>query len=223
MFSSFNQRVATSQRFKMLVAHPQKASDPSKGEVGNPAPIRQVFETQIVTTHMGTGVMGLVKEENPVLLRIIVDTLDFQNANVAPNPVAIPQDEIQILGQGYLDVDRINAVIAGTHFGRGDGNGNVGAEADVATDLATVLSDMGAGIIAEVDPNNVTHVLVKSKGLVDTLFVKVYTLSYLLLGGTPPFIFQDADGNVLYDPALTEGGSASFIVHSNGLDPMGRA
>jgi hypothetical protein len=221
MFSSYNHRVTTSARFKMLVAHPQQSSDPSRGEAGNPVPIRQVFETQIVTTHMGTGRLGLVKSENPVLIRIIVDTIDFSNVNVAPNPI-YPMDEIQILGQGYFDVDRINALKAGTHFANGMGN-QAGDVDDVAEDLASVLNDMRAGLNASVDPNNLNHVLVRSVGLVDALFVRVFSYSYLLFGGTPPFLFQDGDGNVLYDPTLSEGGSGTFLVRAKGLDPMGRS
>ena len=223
MFSSQSRRASTSQRFQLLVAHNRNSSDPSKGEAGNPQPIRRVFETQVVTTHMGTGLMGIVKEEKPVMMRIIVDTLDFYNPNVAPNPIAIPFDEIQVLGQGYLDIDRVTALQAGVHFGRGEGNGNVGAEADIAVDLAESLTDSKSGVYAQVDPQNATHVLVRSVGLIDTLFVKVFSLSYLLLGGTPPFLFEDVDGNVLYDPTLTEGGAGSFLVRANGLNPMERS
>jgi hypothetical protein len=223
MFSSQSRRSSTSQRFQLLVAHNKNSSDPSKGEAGNPQPIRRVFETQVVTTHIGTGLMGIVKEEKPITMKIIVNSLDFQNPNVAPNPIGIAFDEIQILGQGYLDIDRVTALQAGVHFGRGDGNGAVGAEADIAVDLAEALSDPKSGVYAQVDPQNATHVLVRSVGLIDTLFVKVFSLSYLLLGGTPPFLFEDADGNVLYDPTLTEGGAGTFLVRANGLNPMERS
>ena len=84
MLSSYNRRVVASPQFKMFVAHLKKSSDPSKGEAGNPEPIRQVFETQVITTSMGTGVLGNV-DASTNKVRIKVETTDFGN-NRAPDP-----------------------------------------------------------------------------------------------------------------------------------------
>ena len=172
------------------MAHLKKSSDPSKGEVGNPDPIRQTFETQVITTNMGTGILGNV-DPTSNQIRIKVETTDFGNENLGNAPPFYDQDLIQIQTSGYIDVDRINAVKAGTHFGRGEGEG-AGNVNDVASDLALVLNDSVSDITASIDPNNLNHVLVRSSEVSSSLFVKVYSFSYLLLNGTPPFIIEDA-------------------------------
>jgi hypothetical protein len=48
----------------------------------------------------------------------------------------------------------------------------------------------------------------------------VYSFSYLLLAGTPPFIIEDMNGSVLYDPTATEGGAGVLLVSPNGILPM---
>ena len=202
----------------MLVAHLKKSSDPSKGEVGNPDPIRQTFETQVITTSMGTGILGNV-DPTSNQIRIKVETTDFGNENLGNAPPFYDQDLIQIQTSGYIDVDRINAVKAGTHFGRGEGEG-AGNVNDVASDLALVLNDSVSDITASIDPNNLNHVLVRSSEVSSSLFVKVYSFSYLLLNGTPPFIIEDSNGNVLFDPTANEGGAGVLLVRPNGILPM---
>jgi hypothetical protein len=196
----------------------KKSSDPSKGEVGNPEPIRQVFETQVITTSMGTGILGNV-DPTSNQIRIKVETTDFGNKNLGNAPPFYDQDLIQIQTSGNIDVDRINALKAGTHFGRGEGEG-AGNINDVAADLALVLNDSIIGISASVDPNNLNHVLVRSEEVTSSLFIKVYSFSYLLLAGTPPFIIEDMKGNTLYDPTATEGGAGVLLVRPNGILPM---
>lgn len=220
MFSSQTHRVVTSPKFKMLVAHNRRPSDPSKGEAGNPEPLRQVFETQVITTNMGVGKMG-VASSRPTVLRIIVNSTDFADRNINPQP-ALPhkiQDQLQILGHGFLDVDQVVALRAGTHFAGGEGEGG-GDEATVATELASILNDLKAGLKAQVDPLNNTHVLVQAEAILDTLFIRVYSYAYLLLGGDPPFIIEDGDGNTIYDPTLTGEASKVALIRANGLLPM---
>ncbi len=218
MLSSYKRRVVATPQFKMLVAHLKKSSDPSKGEVGNPDPIRQTFETQVITTSMGTGILGNV-DPTSNQIRIKVETTDFGNENLGNAPPFYDQDLIQIQTSGYIDVDRINAVKAGTHFGRGEGEG-AGNVNDVASDLALVLNDSVSDITASIDPNNLNHVLVRSSEVSSSLFVKVYSFSYLLLNGTPPFIIEDSNGNVLFDPTANEGGAGVLLVRPNGILPM---
>jgi hypothetical protein len=218
MLSSYNRRVVTSPQFKMLVAHLRKSSDPSKGEAGNPQPIRQSFETQVITTSMGRGILGNI-DSSANQVRIKVETTDFGNENLGNAPPYYDQDLIQIQTSNYIDVDRINALKAGTHFGRGEGEG-AGNVNDVAADLALVLNDSIADITASVDPLNLNHVLVRSNEVSSALFIKVYSFSYLLLAGAPPFIIEDANGNTLYDPTAQEGGASVLLVGSNGILPM---
>jgi hypothetical protein len=202
----------------MLVAHLKKSSDPSKGEEGNPIPIRQAFETQVITTNLGTGVLGIVNSKTNQI-KIKVETTDFGNANLGNAPPYYDSDLIQIQTSGYIDVDRISALKAGTHFGRGEGEG-AGNVNDVASDLALVLNDSVADITATVDPNSLNHVLVRSNEVTSSLFVKVYSFSYLLLAGAPPFIIEDMNGTVLYDPTASEGGAGVLLVRPNGILPM---
>jgi hypothetical protein len=218
MLSSYNRRVVTSPQFKMLVAHLRKSSDPSKGEAGNPQPIRQSFETQVITTSMGRGILGNI-DSSANQVRIKVETTDFGNENLGNAPPYYDQDLIQIQTSNYIDEDRINALKAGTHFGRGEGEG-AGNVNDVAADLALVLNDSIADITASVDPLNLNHVLVRSNEVSSALFIKVYSFSYLLLAGAPPFIIEDANGNTLYDPTAQEGGASVLLVGSNGILPM---
>ena len=218
MLSSYNRRVVASPKFKMLVAHLKKSSDPSKGEVGNPQPVRQSFETQVITTSMGTGTLGNV-DSTTNQIRIKIETTDFGNENLGNAPPFYDQDIIQVQTSGYIDVDRINALKAGTHFGRGEGEG-AGNINDVAADLALVLNDSVTNIVASVDPNNLNHVLVRSSEVSSSLFIKVYSFSYLLLNGTPPFIIEDMSGSVLYDPTAKEGGAGVLLVRPNGILPM---
>ena len=218
MLSSYNRRVVASPKFKMLVAHLKKSSDPSKGEAGNPQPIRQSFETQVITTSMGTGTLGVV-DATTNQVRIKVETTDFGNGNLGNAPPFYEQDLIQIQTSGYIDVDRINAIKAGTHFGRGEGEG-AGNVNDVAADLALVLNDTVTDITASVDPQNLNHVLVRSNEVSSALFIKIYSFSYLLLAGNPPFIIEDMNGNTLYDPTVAEGGAGVLLVRPNGILPM---
>jgi hypothetical protein len=167
---------------------------------------------------MGTGVLGIANN-NRTQIVIKVETTDFGNANLGNAPPYYDQDLIQIQTSENIDVDRINALKAGTHFGRGEGEG-AGNINDVASDLASVLNDSVSEITAKVDPNNLNHVLVRSNEVTSSLFVKVYNFSYLLIGGAPPFILEDENGTVLYDPTVTESGSGVFLVRPNGILPM---
>ncbi len=218
MLSAYNRRTVTSPKFKMLVAHLKKSSDPSKGEAGNPEPIRQAFETQVVTTNLGTGVLGIA-DSTTNQVRIKVETTDFGNENLGNAPPYYEQDLIQIQTSGYIDVDRISSLKAGTHFGRGEGEG-AGNINDVASDLAQILNDSVDDLIATVDPQNLNHVLVRSSEVSSSIFIKVYSFSYLLLAGSPPFIFEDMKGNTLYDPTATEGSAGVLLVRPNGILPM---
>jgi hypothetical protein len=218
MYSGYGRRISVSPSFKMLVAHSQKSSDPSKGEAGNPVPTRQVFETQIITTQLGTGILANTKETETILV-LKVETTDFGNENLGNAPPYYLEDQIQIFGKSYMLEDRLTALKAGNYFGRAEGESG-GSKFDVAADLNSVINDMKIGLTSTLDPNNLNHLHIKSSGVLDELFIKVYSLSYLLLAGDPPFILEDKDGNVLYDPTLTEGGSYINLLQNKSFSPM---
>ena len=60
----------------------------------------------------------------------------------------------------------------------------------------------------------------RSNEVSSALFIKVYSFSYLLLNGNPPFIIEDMNGNNLYDPTAVEGGAGVLLVRPNGILPM---
>jgi hypothetical protein len=200
----------------MLVAHHARSSDPSKGESGNPVPLRQVFETQVISSNTGDALLGNTKSRE-ALLRIKVESTDFGNPNLGNAPPYYKSDEIQIIGQNSQDLDRLSSLKAGSYFGQAEGEG-AGDVNDVAEDLANILNDMKVNLKAEIDPNNLNHVLVYSRGVFDDLFIRVYSYTYLLLGGDPPFVLEDSDGNILYDP-VNEGAYVN-ILRKGGMSPM---
>ena len=220
MYSSYGKRLSVSQPFKMLVGHRQKSSDPSKGEAGNPTPLRQVFETQVVTTRLGNGVLANVKESETLLVLKVL-SVDFGDAGVGNGAPFYLQDQIQILGKDYgFPEDRVASLLAGDHFGRGDGEGT-GSIFDVAADLNSLINELNMGVKSSLeDANNLNHLYLRSTGVLDEVFIKVYSLSYLLQGGDPPFILEDKDGNVLYDPTIPETGSHINILQSRNFSPM---
>lgn len=209
-----------SQPFKMLVGHTQKSSDPSKGESGNPVPTRQVFQTQVITTRLGNSFLANIKEAETILILKVL-SVDFGDAGVGNAPPYYLQDQIQIFGQNYkIAGDRLTSLFAGNHFGRGDGEGT-GSVFDVAADLNNLINELDMGIVSSLeDANNLNHLYLKSKEVMDEVFIKIYSLSYLLQAGDPPFILEDKDGNVLYDPAIPEGGSYINTLQSRNFSPM---
>lgn len=209
MLPSYVNRIATSQRFKMLVGHNLRSSDPSKGEAGNPVPIRRAFETQVITTHMGNAVLAIANP-NRTGIRIVVNSLHFGNVNLG-GAVKYDYDEIQVQSSGMFDQDRVPSIQVGNHIARlmGEGAGNVN---DLASELAGALNESGMGLKAEVDPLVLNQVICTALGTTDALFVKVLSFSWDLLGGIPPFVIQDLDGNVLYDPATADNSGAVALV-----------
>jgi hypothetical protein len=79
------QKSTVTAPFKVLVAHHTRASDPSKGEAGNPVKIRNGFEMQVVTTQHRTAVLGYLQENTPVLV-IKVNSADFANPAIGNPP-----------------------------------------------------------------------------------------------------------------------------------------
>jgi hypothetical protein len=118
-----------------------------------------------------------------------------------------------------FDQDRVPSIQVGNHIARlmGEGAGNVN---DLASELAGALNESGMGLKAEVDPLVLNQVICTALGTTDALFVKVLSFSWDLLGGIPPFVIQDLDGNVLYDPATADSGAVALVINAKSTRSM---
>lgn len=212
-------RVNTSQPFKLLVAHSLNASDPSKGEVGNPVPLRRGFETQLITDPLSRGRLGNITTDRNTQLVIHVTSTEYGNDKVQAVPPFYDQDVIKASALGLNDNPLVRGVTAGDDFGRGEGAG-LGNVNDVATTLALALDDSSMGISAEVDPNDPSKVIVTTRGKADDLVLNIITISYGLFNGNPPFVIEDINGNELYNPATNTTAVGTVIQRANGVAPM---
>lgn len=211
-------RSSVSAPFKLLVAHHSRASDPSKGEAGNPQVIRRGFESQLIVSQRGSGILGTFEGKSPSLA-IRVASTDYFNASLGNPPPYYSPDEIIAFSNDIELYDQITTLKAGENFGQLIGNG-VGAVADLAAQLAEALDNSSFGVTAEVDPNDNSRVLVGTSSIEDRLILKVMSYSYLLLQGVPPFIIEDLDGNVLYDPANGNTGMGTVVKNTTEVKPL---
>lgn len=207
------QKSTVTAPFKMLVAHHTRASDPSKGEAGNPVKIRNGFEMQVVTTQHRTAVLGYLQENTPVLV-IKVNSADFANPAIGNPPPYYDLDTIQALASDIQKSDLVSPLSAGVHFGQAHGHG-VGAIPVLASELAVALNSL-EGIEANVSNLDNTKVEISTSAVDDALILNVVSYSYLLLNGVPPFTIEDTDGNTLYDPAIA--GTSSGTIKANSKD-----
>lgn len=211
-------QISTSQPFKILVAHPSFSSDPSKGEAGNPPPLRQAFQGQVIQTTAGTGVLGNVTTNRTTLIIEIAST-EYGNPNVVQAPPFYDQDLIQVYSHGYTDNPSNRPFIAGYDFGSTAGNGQ-GLTTDVASSLVTLLNNHGLGVTAELDPNNASRVRVSSTSITDPLVINISSIAFNLFNGNPPFKVYALDGSALYDPAVDGKGTARIIYEPNSVTPL---
>jgi len=218
MLPSSKNQVSTSQKFKMLVGHYAKSSDPSKGESGNPDTLRHGFETQVIQTVLGNGTLG-VNDGSKTQLIIRVNSTEYGNGSVVPAPPFYDHDTILVYSGGVTDNPNTPALIAGIDFGVNEGNGQ-GNVNDVATELASVLTDPKMGISASVNQNALNEVIISSSYITENLIVRVRSLSYNFFNGVPPFSIVDIDGTVLFDPVVNQSASASIIKHANAVKSM---
>lgn len=217
--STYRKPISTSPTFKVLVAHLERSSDPSKGESGNPVAIRQSFESQVVTTPEGVGLRGIVNTRAPTAI-ILVNSTEYGNTNVVAGPPFYDRDYIKAWAGGVEDSYSISPLEAGYDFGVGQGNGQ-GNTSDVASSLAGVLTRLDLGIKAIVDPNNNSQVIVSSLTPTDPLVLNIRSVAFNLFNGNPPFIILSEDGNkTLYNPAVNGKSNARVIVRASGLDPI---
>jgi len=218
MAETYRKRIATSPPFKMLVAHLERSSDPSKGEAGNPVAIRQSFQSQVITSPEGVGFHGLVGAQSPTAI-IKVNSTEYGNTNVVAGPPFYDKDTIQIWAGGLEDSSSIRTLEAGSDFGVGQGNAQ-GNPSDVASSLSSALNHLDLGVKASVDPNDATQVIVKSVTPTDPLILSIRSVAFNLFNGNPPFLILSVDGNTLYDPSVNGKSNARVFIRSTGIDPM---
>tara|TARA_B100000674_G_C37613803_1_gene811087 strand:+ start:112 stop:771 length:660 start_codon:yes stop_codon:yes gene_type:complete len=211
-------KVSVSPRYSLLVAHHKRASDPSKGEAGNPQTIRSGFTCQNVTSQDGQSRLGIFQDKK-VKLIIQVNSLDYFNDRLGNAPPFYSKDEILAYVNKANTLDELPSLKAGDDFGQasGDGGGNVVV---VASELASALNAHKLGISASVDPNDNTQVLVKTESIDDDLYLKLVSYSYKILNGVPPFIIKDADGNVIYNPDDDDRGVKVIVKRNEDISPI---
>ena len=221
MTPQYSNRVSVSQPFTMLVAHRERASDPSKGESGNPTVIRTGFKTQVITTQNGVGVLGNFTSKK-VHLIIKVNTAYYGNTRLGNAPPFYSQDRIQAYASSLNGLDQVPPLKAGEDFGQAQGEaaGNAAALTAIAASLATALNDLDLGIKASVNLVDDTKVEVQTDSIEDSLILNLISFSYKLLAGAPPFVIQDAEGNTIYDPDTDDLASKTLVIRSKDIDPI---
>ena len=108
---------------------------------------------------------------------------------------------MQIYSQGLTDNSGNPRLIAGDHFGQGEGHGQ-GNPSDVASSLVSCLNSYGLGLKAKIDPQDNTRVLISSLAISDSLVVNMKSVAFNLFTGNPPFVVEEVDGTVLFNPAV---------------------
>jgi hypothetical protein len=211
-------KVNTSQKYQLLVAHHRRASDPSKGVSGNPSPIRRGFECQNISNTTGFSQIGVFSEKK-VKLAIQVNSVDFFNERLGGAPPFYDKDEIHAYASRIPTLDQLPSIKAGDNFGQLAGGG-VGVVADVASELARALNEKRIGISASVDDVDNTLVNIKTESIDDDLVLTIVSYSYKLLNGVPPFVVKDSDGNVVYDPDEDDRGVGVVVKRNEDVDPI---
>ncbi len=215
--NKYTQKATVSPPFKVLVGHHTRASDPSKGEAGNPIKIRNGFEMQVITTQSRSATIGSLLENSPVLV-IKVNSTDFANPKLVAPPPHYDLDMIQALASDIVKYDQLTPLEAGVHFGQAHGHG-AGAIPDLASELAVALDSLD-GIDANVSSQDNTKVEVSTSAIDDQLILNVISYSYVLLNGVPPFTIEDVNGNTLYDPADGNTASGTIVGNSKDVGPI---
>ena len=210
--------VNVSQKYKLLVAHHRRPSDPSKGEVGNPSPIRRGFECQTISNSSGRAILGNFSEKR-VKLVVQVNSLDYFNDRLGGAPPFFEKDQILAVASNIPTLDQLPSLKAGDDFGQASGGG-AGNIVTVASELAEALNSKRLGIFAKVDDLDNTLVNIKTESIEDDLVLTIVSYSYKLLNGVPPFIVKDADGNIVYDPDVDDRGVRVLVKRNEDIDPI---
>ena len=203
--------------FKILVAHKPSADYSITSEV--PAPIRYGFETQLVVTNHGQGQLGNYNDSRPAV-KIKVMSDEFGNNALAPATLR-RLDEFQIYSDNIGDMELLPTMKVGDAFARTGGEDADGmTTAEIAQDLCNLINDKDFNMIASIDPDDDTQVIVQSVSLFDNLIIQFMQFSYDLFNGNPPFLVYDMDGALLFDPTIDHKLGRKEIVREKSILPM---
>ncbi len=215
MLPNATKRTSTFSPFKLLVGH-APSQDYSKG-IKLP-PLRHGFQAQLIATNKGSSQLGTYTLERSAI-KLQVMSGDYGNNLLAP-PQPRRLDELQIYSDGINDMELIPPLKVGEVFGRTDGEGAVADLGDLASDLCDALNDRDLNLIATIDPDDNTRIIVQSQSLFDTLVVEITQYSYLVLGGQAPLQILDIDNNVLYNPTALEKLGKKLVIREKAILPI---
>jgi hypothetical protein len=202
--------------FKMLVAHKPCADYSITSEV--PTPLRYGFETQLIITNHGQAQLGNYNDSRPAV-KIKVMSDEFGN-NALAGDLRRP-DEFQIYSDNLADMELLPTMKVGDAFARAGGEDLDGMTlAEIAQDLCNLINDKDFNMLASVDPDDDTQVIVQSVSLFDNLIIQFMQFSYDLFNGVPPFLIYDLDGNLLFDPTVDHKLGRKEVVREKSVLPM---
>jgi hypothetical protein len=203
--------------FKMLVAHKPSADYSLTNQA--PSYIRYGFEAQLIVTNHGQGQLGTYTSDRPSV-KIKVNSDEYGNNALAPANLRRP-DEFQIYSDNLADMELLPTMKVGDSFARTGGEDADGMTlAEIAQDLCNLINDKDFNLIAIIDPDDDTQIIVQSVSLFDNLVIQFMQFSYDLFNGNPPFLVYDLDGNLLYDPATDHKLGRKEIVREKAISPI---
>ena len=217
MLPQMYKKTSLFEPFKMLVAHKPSADYSITSEV--PAPIRYGFETQLVVTNHGQAQLGNYNDSRPAV-KIKVMSDEYGNNLLAPATLRRP-DEFQIYSDNLADMELLPTMKVGDAFARTGGEDADGmTTAEIAQDLCNFINDKDFNMIASIDPDDDTQVIVQSVSLFDNLIIQFMQFSYDLFNGNPPFLVYDMEGALLFDPTVDHKLGKKEIVREKSILPM---
>jgi len=217
MLPQMYKKTSLFEPFKMLVAHKPSADYSITSVV--PAPIRYGFETQLIVTNHGQGQLGNYNDSRPAL-KIRVNSDEYGNNALFPASLR-RLDEFQIYSDNVADMELQPTMKVGDSFARTGGeDGDAMTLAEIAQDLCNLINDKDFNMIASIDPDNDTQVIVQSVSLFDNLIVQFLQYSYDLFNGVPPFLIYDMENNLLYDPSDDHKLGRKQVVREKSILPM---
>ncbi len=203
--------------FKLLVAHKPSVDYSITSEV--PSYIRYGWEAQLIVTNHGQAQLGTYTSDRPSL-KIKVNSDEYGNNALAPASLRRP-DEFQIYSDNLADMELLPTMKVGDSFARTGGEDADGMTlAEIAQDLCNLINDRDFNIIATIDPNDDTQIIVQSVSLFDNLVVQFLQFSYDLFNGNPPFLIYDMDDTLLYDPSTEHKLGRKEIVREKAINPI---
>jgi len=217
MLTQMYKKTSLFEPFKMLVAH-KPSVDYS---IINQAPsyIRYGWEAQLIVTNHGQGQLGTYTSDRPSL-KIKVNSDEYGNNALELGDLRRP-DEFQIYSDNLADMELLPTMKVGDSFARTGGEDADGMTlAEIAQDLCNLINDKDFNILASIDPDDDTQIIVQSVSLFDNLVVQFLQFSYDLFNGNPPFLVYDMDGVLLYDPSIEHKLGRKEIVREKAINPI---